>query len=158
VLIRKAAMQRTTVALAIAMLAAAARVYACECATPYPKSAFKGSTAVFVGEVVSASSGVVVYRVIDRFKGSGGELVHVDGQPSMCVYSGTTVGSRHLIWAYGDPAHLATGMCTRSRPEREAQEDLRLLRQRAWWWRNPVSSLTLIRWFRQWRYDRARRQ
>ena len=140
------------IALIVAWTIGAERVYGCECAPPYPKLAFKGSIAVFYGEVVDASHAEVVYRVIEHFKDSNTQLIRVNGERGMCSYLGAVLGSRHLIWAYGEPNHLQTGLCTRSRAERYAESDLKLLRHRAWWWRSPLSSVTPLRWWKQWRY------
>jgi|SRR5687768_527581 len=124
--------------------------FACSCAGLDAKTTFKLSTEVFVGEVVETTSKEVTFRVVRRFKGGSSPVVRVLTCADMCAYTcGPPLGSRHIIYAQSSDGRLRTSICTRSSPELAPHSDLRILRRRACWWRSPVSSLRVIRWWRQ---------
>jgi hypothetical protein len=134
-------------------------VFGCSCAVGNAKTAFKRSTAVFLGEIVTTDDEArTTYRVIERFKGPRLSLLQVNGCRGLCSYGcGGAAGSRHVIYAFGSD-QLITSMCTRSSPESDSRSDLALLRRRAAWWRSPLSSLRLIAWWRQILVDMRRSQ
>lgn len=134
-------------ALFAVMLLLARGLDACSCYTMNPKTQFKLSDAVFLGEVIGDSGELVRFRPVEIFKGEKRDAIDVQTGGTSCAYRRPlTPGSRHLIYAYreGDPAVLTTSMCTRSALEGEAACDLRYLRSRAWWWRLRLSSLRLL--------------
>lgn len=128
----------------------AADAAACVCVARDPKTVFKNAHAVFLGEVIDEDeSGDARMRVVERFKGAGGEVVKVSlGRMTSCSYPGATPpGSRHLIYGSdtGDGT-LEAWQCSRSAPEERAACDLRYVRSRAGWWRSPLSSFRLFHW------------
>lgn len=123
---------------------------ACSCLVTDAKSSFKGSAAVFTGEVVSYDGRLATMRVIEAFKGvdRAANVEFVSGEDgAACGYGSALVpGSRHLIYAYRETGGwLAVSLCSRSGLEQHATCDLRFLRSRAWWWRSPLSSPRILR-------------
>lgn len=120
---------------------------ACECFTLPTKQAFQGSGAVFVGEPVATDGyGLTHLRVIEAFRGVRvGDVVPVLWfEGSNCAYWALEqFSTRHLVFGYWDDNLLHTHLCSRSRPIAQADCELRLLRNRAWWWRFPLSRLRL---------------
>ena len=121
-------------------------VSACSCGRePPPCEAFSGAQAVFVGKVLDAAEqrevknddgatsvydvGAIRFEVTESFSGVPG--------PRVVIYSGTGGGDcgywfkrgvSYLVYAFGKADRLSTGICTRTRPVREAEEDLAFLR------------------------------
>jgi len=135
----------SSMALVIAIDAAA-----CVCLFSDPKTAFKQSHVVFLGEVI-ADGDVTRMRVLETFKGTDAETIDVSTlRMTSCAYAGETApGSRHLIYGWRDEnGQLSASACSRSAPEARAACDLRYLRSRAWWWRSPLSSFRVLRLLR----------
>ena len=103
----------------------------CSCMRPEePGAAREGATAVFLGTVVRDSvvmvqaSGdaypmhrVVTLAVDARWKGTAADTVHLaTGMGGGDCGYGFMRGGRYLVFAYGEPARLSTGICTLTRP------------------------------------------
>jgi len=115
---------------------------ACSCAnTEDVKSAFKCSSAYFLGLVVEGnerSNTTAKIRVVEGFKGvDSGSIVTVDAGGSC----GTTLvtGGLYVIQASLYDGALRTGMCTQTKEAHAAGKTLYRLRRYAWWWRLPFS-------------------
>ncbi|MCG8584204.1 MAG: hypothetical protein MI757_05780 [Pirellulales bacterium] len=107
---------------------------ACSCAPPPgPKKALEGSSAVFLGKVLDIDKagrrGVkVTFEIQTVYKGVKGKKVTVGtaNNSAACGY-GFTKGEVYLVYCYGKPESLSTGICSRTRPASEAKEDLTVL-------------------------------
>jgi hypothetical protein len=131
------------------LLGLADEVNACSCVPDRPVcESFGSASAVFVGKVVGAAEqkteknedgttttydvGAIYFAVEEAFSG-------VKGRKKVTIHSGTggadcgywfLRGERYLVYAYGDLKEgLGTNICTRTRPLRDATEDLNFLRQ-----------------------------
>lgn len=103
----------------------------CSCMRPEePGAAREGAAAVFLGTVVRDSvvtvttSGdpypthrVVTLAVDAGWKGAPADTVHLATGlgGGDCGY-GFVEGGRYVVFAYGEPDHLSTGICTLTRP------------------------------------------
>jgi len=95
-------------------------------------------------------SGIAVVLPLEVFKGSPGSTVKIFTSPfSDCSYRGLSVGSRHLFYGYdnGDDV-VEVGGCGNTRKIAMAACHLRVLRERAWWWRSPFSRVRMAKWLR----------
>ena len=134
----------------IAVVALAQEALACVCMTPTPKDAFKGSGAVFVGQVLSYDGHVAMVQALEVFKGDVPSVsrVYTSDDGGICGYGSVlNVGSTHLFYT-GQIKDGGVGVssCGRTKPIERATCDLRLLRRRAWWWRSHVSSFRPAKW------------
>ena len=123
--------------------------FACSCAGVKAKTTFKSSTAVFLGEIIATEpDGPTTFRVHESFKGPASSVLRVNGcAAGMCSYAchgDTSVGTLHVIYAYGSREQLKTSMCNRNMNAHHPLSDLSILRHRAAWWRSPISSLRVI--------------
>lgn len=107
----------------------AEKTYACSCLAPDPnkslnqqvKEAYKNSSAVFSAKVLSISenpakySKTVTLRLTKSWKGklSKSFTITTAMDSAMCGYE-FTVGKIFLIYAYGKPKDLGTGICSRT--------------------------------------------
>lgn len=126
-------------ALAVA-LAAAAPAHACTCAPPGPPAAeLAAADAVFSGRVISVEATrqedrfprlTVRFALAEVWKGlPEGEVATVTtaGDSAACGYH-FEPGEEYLVYAQeGDPGSLSTGLCTRTSPLDDADEDLAAL-------------------------------
>ena len=128
-----------TTALLIAGLATfeAPKAGACSCAAPPPLAEdVAGKTAVFSGtvlEIVEPERGAVrssADPVYVRFEvdtvWKGGEetqaVVTTAMSSDSCGYDAFELGRAYIVFAYGSPDRLETGLCTRTAPLEEAGE------------------------------------
>jgi len=96
---------------------------ACQCNEPPPATeAYKSSTAVFVGTVVSGRLEAdfwrrYEFRVDEPLKGKLGTKVEIStGRGGGdCGYS-FEIGEKYLVYAGGSPENLGTSICTRTKP------------------------------------------
>ena len=92
---------------------------------------FKGSTAVFLGEVVRLRSTEGLrearLRVSRAWKGADAEEVTVYEPANSAESPNYQVGVGYLVFAGIRDGKLFTGMCSRTKPAASAQRDLRLL-------------------------------
>jgi prealbumin domain-containing protein len=152
----------------------------CSCARRTPCEAFADSTAVFIGRMVNGServetgsrsgaaasieAGTVRFEVEETFKGALGSEVGISvnsNKGTSCGPYGLIRGERYLVYAYGIPTSLSTGVCTRTELLSRAGEDLAFLRNlpetgsggtlsgSVWFDKNdgratPASSVTLV--------------
>lgn len=119
---------------------------ACSCAgEPPPCEAFSGATAVFVGEVLDAAQqkehknedgtttvydvGSIRFHVTEAFSGVTSSIVVISSGTGGgdCGYWFKR-GQSYLVYAFGEPERLSTGICTRTAPISDAEEDLVFLR------------------------------
>jgi hypothetical protein len=106
---------------------------ACSCAPlPEPKGAAEGADAVFIATVTSIDvhqiNREVHLKVASAWKGAKcGELVLTTGLNDADCGFAFQEGKSYLVYAYGEPGKLATGLCTRTRPLSKADEDLAAL-------------------------------
>jgi hypothetical protein len=112
---------------------------ACSCAPPgSPGEALDGAAAVFAGQVVALDFGgpvdgvfstgdpvEVTFRVSALWKGPSQRsmVVHTVRSTVSCGYE-FQLGREYLVYATGSDKHLATGLCTRTRPLEQAGVDL----------------------------------
>lgn len=97
--------------------------------------------AIFLAQVVSIatkpgptySPRTVSMRILEAFRGIEGESVEVTTGAGAgdCGYD-FEAGRDYLVYAYRNGHRLATGICNRTRPVEEAEEDLDYLRAVAW--------------------------
>ena len=122
------------------------RAAACSCAIRTPCEAFADATAVFIGRVldgtekvetsskgdvvVSIEAGMVRFAVEETFKGALGSetgLAVSSNKGTSCGPYGLIRGERYVVYAYGKPGSLATGVCTRTNLASKATNDLEFL-------------------------------
>lgn len=120
---------------------------ACVCSIQKPCAAFGGSTAIFIGKVIEGSekveiphksdaseihvAGNVRFVVMETFKGKLADEVNISIESNIntsCGPYAVTQGQTYLIYAYGEPGNLSTGVCTRTTIITKADEDLQFLR------------------------------
>ena len=121
-------------------------VHACSCFPVGPPcQAYGSATAVFTGTAVSMrrvgpNDAQAVYRarvfkfsVDQAYLGvAGTEIeVHTGAGGGDCGYN-FTIGERYLVYASVYNNKLATGMCTRTKPFAQANEDLGFLGNLSW--------------------------
>lgn len=135
----------------LAVLFIAQDLAACSCAIFPPKDEFKRMSAVFRGEVVAVdANNEITFSVRESFKGADQKLATVRGQRISDCGVEVAVGQEFLVWAYHDSdGRLTTNICTRTRPALNMPGDLLLLRKRSTWWRNPLSSVRVVRWWQR---------
>ncbi len=130
------------VLIALVVLTADARcAWACSCALPSatPLEARDGGAAVFAGHVTNVSipdpnsytpfrSVAVTVAVSQVWEGDVGSTIVIgtsrDG--ASCGYT-FVVGQEYLLYAFEYEGELVTGMCGRTRPLADAQDDLAVL-------------------------------
>jgi hypothetical protein len=128
-------------------LFAPAAAFGCSCGGESPPcEAFGSATAVFIGRVTGAKEqrrqknedgttstyqvGEIYFAVEQSFLGAKGStaVIHSGTGGGDCGYW-FIKGERYLVYAYGDSMEsLGTGICTRTRPLSEAEEDLSFLK------------------------------
>lgn len=114
-------------------LAAAEAAHACSCAPlPGPKEAAEGADAVFTATVTSIEvhqiNRKVHLRVAGTWKGAQcGELTLTTGRNDADCGFDFEEGKSYLVYAYGEPGKLATGLCTRTQQLSKAEKDLAAL-------------------------------
>jgi SdrD B-like domain len=122
---------------------------ACQCNRQAPPcEEFPRASAVFIGRVIDSAEqkteidsngskrtydvGIIRFEVEEVFKGIESPTVEIRSGTSGadCGYWFTR-GERYLVYAYGDhTGNLETNVCTRTRPIKDAAEDLQYLRNR----------------------------
>jgi hypothetical protein len=125
------------------ILIAPAPTQACSCAYKEPCDAFADASAVFMGRMISGSekvktedsrsyeAGTVRFAVEEVFKGKLGAEVSLSVESHIntsCGPYGLIRGERHVVYAYGEPNKLSTGICTRTSLASDADKDLQFLR------------------------------
>jgi len=124
--------------LLVCLSASAATVNACTCAAPPdPLVSMARSEAVFTGTPVACSPSredefawhrarqlAFTFLVETAWKGALGDtvVVRTESQASTCSFL-FELGDPYLVYCYGDPESLHTGLCTRTRPLGEAGGD-----------------------------------
>lgn len=119
----------------------AEKTYACSCVAPDPNKSlqeqvaesYKNSTAVFSAKVLSISENPAKYiktvtlRLTKSWKGklSKSFTITTAMDSAMCGYE-FTVGKIFLIYAYGKPNDLGTGICSRTAVSKD-NKDIALL-------------------------------
>ena len=114
-----------------------ALINACECISPAPpKESLEKSTAVFAGKVIDVDvpRGIVIstadpvkvtFEVSKVWKGPDYKTLVVttarDG--ASCGYS-FKQGEEYIIYTYGEGDKLSTGICSRTKPLANSQQDL----------------------------------
>lgn len=107
------------------------RAEACSCVATTAEEAFEGHDAVFEGRVLEvrrsddpAGATVAVLEVVQHWKGIESERVEVStpAQGSMCGVA-FEVDTSWMIYAARAGDALTTGLCSRTRPMAEADED-----------------------------------
>jgi hypothetical protein len=123
-----------TLTVAAAVFCAASVATACKCAPPpAPKKALAASSAVFLGKVTSIDRKgdarvKVTFEVQTNFKNTKVKKVTVStGRGGGdCGYR-FKEGEAYLVYCYGKPKALSTGICSRTRRAADAKEDLAAL-------------------------------
>lgn len=113
--------------------------HACSCVPPPPpKEAMESSSAVFSGKVRSIDEPKIVRSSIDPvtvtmevkevWKGDAEDVVKLKTALSTasCGYH-FEVGAEYIVYAYGEDGEYHTGLCTRTAPLSNAEEDLQAL-------------------------------
>src|SRR6185369_8419633 len=130
----------------VVMMSLAGAGNACSCGRELPPcEAFSGASAVFVGRVLDAAQqneiknddgtrsiydvGAIRFEVKESFLGvtRNSVVIHSGTGGGDCGYWFKR-GETYLVYAYGKPDELSTGICTRTRPVAKAEEDLAFLR------------------------------
>lgn len=121
---------------------APAPAYACSCVEPGPmEERLERKTAVFQGTVTSIKEPVlkkimssdepvkVTFVVKQLWKGEPrAELsIRTAMYEASCGYEDFRVDEEYLVFAYGDPDDLKTGLCDGTKPVAEAGEELAIL-------------------------------
>lgn len=111
----------------------APEAFSCSCSGPQPPNeAYSNSVAVFIGKVVSITSGdyarTVQFDAEMAWKGVSENQVVLTtgGSGASCGYD-FEEGREYLVYAYGNPESLEAGLCGRTRPVLEAYTDLTYL-------------------------------
>ena len=126
----------TTLVLCAAVLSWPAPAEGCRCIEPgLPCDAAWQADAVFVGHVVSISTGAgrqVEFAVVEPFRGLQLPQVAVEtGSAGNCAYP-FEIGQSYLVYARRTPeGQLTASICSRTRPLRDATEDLAYARSLA---------------------------
>ncbi|CAM3191971.1 hypothetical protein PALU110988_07610 [Paenibacillus lupini] len=117
-------------------------VHACSCATtPNIEDQLNRKTAIFTGKVVSitepakrnlvstADAVKVQFEVKTVWKGevSSQTTVYTTRSSASCGYENFDVNEEFIVFAYGEPDHLETGLCEGNKTLAAAQEDLKVL-------------------------------
>ncbi|SFE10462.1 hypothetical protein SAMN05216378_2334 [Paenibacillus catalpae] len=117
-------------------------VHACSCAAPPNiEDQLNLKTAIFTGKVVSLTQPVkgklmstadpvkVQFEVKTVWKGelSSQTTVYTAMSSESCGYEEFDVDEEFIVFAYGDPDHLETGICEGNKTIAAAQEDLKAL-------------------------------
>lgn len=117
-------------------------VHACSCAeTPNIEDQLNRKTAIFTGKVVSLTEPAkgklvstadpvkVQFEVKTVWKGevSSQTTVYTAMSSVSCGYENFKVNEEFIVFAYGDPDHLETGLCEGNKTLAAAQEDLKVL-------------------------------
>lgn len=109
------------------------RAFACSCAGPRPASeVYQNSDAVFVGKAIDIQSegflSTVRFTVEMAWKGVSDDniILKTASSGAACGY-GFEEGRDYLVYAYGSPESLETGLCGRTQPFAEAYADLAYL-------------------------------
>jgi hypothetical protein len=126
----------TLTALGVSLVLGGGRALACSCApSPAPTEALAGAHAVFLGKVLRvqgqtdplAQGGVrATFQVERRWKGVKTRRVNVHtwSNSAMCGY-GFQKGETYLVYAHkAQDGKLQTSICSRTRREDQAKEDL----------------------------------
>lgn len=107
--------------------------YACSCKQPAPpKEALKKSSAVFIGIATAKKDNGVSYTVsfdiIEIVKGAKkpSTTVSTNRDEASCGYN-FLLNETYLVYAYGEPGHLETNICTRTASLADAEEDVKAL-------------------------------
>lgn len=121
---------------------APAPAYACSCVEPGPvEERLERKTAVFQGTVTSIKEPAlkkmmssedpvqVTFAVKQLWKGEPhAELsIRTAMSGASCGYEGFRVNEEYVVFAYGDPDDLKTGLCEGTKPVTEAGEELTVL-------------------------------
>lgn len=115
---------------------------ACSCAGPPPLTEdLNRKTAVFAGKVIrmetptklfirsSADPVEVTFEVSTVWKGElkSKTIVYTALDSASCGYEGFEVNKEYLVFAYGTPDRLGTGICERTKPLSAATQELQQL-------------------------------
>jgi hypothetical protein len=103
----------------------------CSCEAPPPCDSFASASAVFVGEVVQASTGEVRFKTLEVFKGQPGPQapVFVDAGPDPRCPDRLPLAAGERYVVYARPRPGASSMdCTRVAPATVGGDDLHFLR------------------------------
>ncbi|WP_256759958.1 hypothetical protein [Cohnella sp. WQ 127256] len=118
------------------------KAYACSCAMPASVSdEMDRKTAIFSGKVLSvvnpeqkeimssADPVTITFEVDTVWKGQLEEntIVQTAESSASCGYDGFAESSEYIVYAYGEPDKLETGMCERTKLLDDASEDLTAL-------------------------------
>ena len=114
----------------------------CDCAAVSLKESFKCHDAVFVGRIVSGDVFPVSAEVavLEVFKGRLPATIEVSANFGCHVT--LAEGGTYLFEVFkGEDGGLQTSQCSFTRPLEEpgVNEQLRVIRRRAWWWRSFLS-------------------
>lgn len=119
---------------------------ACTCAPiPSPYKAYQEASAVFVGKVVSSKDVPMsekfrgekytyqerhfLFAVSEALKGKKDSEIDINaGRTDSSCYSGFAVDESYLVYAFGQPGPLESGMCTRTNHLSDAKADLHYIR------------------------------
>lgn len=117
-------------------------VHACSCAGPPSiEDQMKRKTAIFTGKVLSltkpdkgkfwssADPVKAQFEVKTVWKGELGSqtAVYTALSSASCGYEGFEVNKEYIVFAYGDPDRLETGLCEGTKTLASAQEELKAL-------------------------------
>ena len=123
----------TVLAVPLFLLLAIRPAVGCKCAPPPPpQKALTGATAVFSGKVLKIERAApqrysVTFKVGAIYKGVKTTKVDVaTATNSAACGVNFTVGKSYLVYCYGKD-DLATNICTRTKPLKQAKEDLKAL-------------------------------
>jgi len=127
---------------ATCLITSAEHLYGCTCLSVPLKRRFNGATDVFVGKFTAVKPGwrgepeSVIVMVQRRFLGNSAGETKLD-LAGMCSTSGARVGGEALVFAERNrTATLHEIACASvSADAAKAQQEIRTLRRRAWWWR-----------------------
>ena len=94
---------------------------------------FNNATAVFVGEVVELNVLKVKFKLDKLWKGEAIDEITMLAIENAQVFSSCdykfALGEKYLVYAYGPVEELKTHACSRTRPARYAERDMRELEE-----------------------------